>query len=118
MHDASHNAISARRWPNVLLAYAGVAYTSPHEWTLQHVVAHHARPNGAGEDPDFVHVNRYAKPFTGCKALDAALVWLVALPLGVTVLAPVRVFLSGTYPHSSASERRPSCGGARTSERE
>ena len=43
MHDASHYAISTKRWVNVALAYAGVAYTSPHEWTLQHVLGHHVR---------------------------------------------------------------------------
>ena len=81
MHDASHYAISTKRWVNVALAYAGVAYTSPHEWTLQHVLGHHVAPNVEGEDPDVVHARRYMKALTGVgKAFDALLVWLVALP--------------------------------------
>ena len=53
MHDASHYAISTKRWVNVALAYAGVAYTSPHEWTLQHVLGHHvARVRRQNHDGD------------------------------------------------------------------
>ena len=62
MHDASHSALSTRRWINVLGGYWGVAWTSPHEWELQHVLGHHLQPNVLGEDPDVVHVARASRP--------------------------------------------------------
>ena len=106
MHDASHYAISTKRWVNTTLAYAGIAYTSPHEWTLQHVLGHHVAPNVEGEDPDVVHARRYMKALTGAgKAFDALLVWLVALPAAITLLAPLRVRKNaGVYPASTVHE--------------
>ena len=59
-----------------------------------------------GEDPDVVHARRYMKALTGVgKAFDALLVWLVALPAAITLLAPVRVRKNdGVYPASTVHE--------------
>mmetsp|Transcript_6042 Transcript_6042/g.19683 ORF Transcript_6042/g.19683 Transcript_6042/m.19683 type:complete len:873 (-) Transcript_6042:4985-7603(-) len=104
MHDASHNAISTSRWVNVLGSYGGSTWTSPHEWLMQHVLAHHLQPNVYGEDPDVVHVDRYRSVRRAAVPLYAIMVWLVALPLGLTTLAPLRVFRDGCYPASTTTE--------------
>ncbi|KAH8072940.1 hypothetical protein JL720_11029 [Aureococcus anophagefferens] len=103
-HDASHNALSTNRLVNVLGCYGILCVTSPHEWTLQHVLGHHLSPNVAGEDPDVVHVDRYKArmlPAWLPKWCDVLLVWSVAVPVGLTTLAPLRVLLRGVYPGSS-----------------
>mmetsp|Transcript_29032 Transcript_29032/g.88733 ORF Transcript_29032/g.88733 Transcript_29032/m.88733 type:complete len:831 (-) Transcript_29032:4181-6673(-) len=103
MHDASHSAISTRRWVNVLGSYCGWTWTSPHEWLMQHVLAHHLQPNIYGEDPDVVHVDRYRNVRQSAVPFYATVVWLVALPVGLTTLAPLRVFRDGCYPASTAT---------------
>ena len=103
-HDASHNALSTNRLVNVLGCYGILCVTSPHEWTLQHVLGHHLYPNVAGEDPDVIHVDRYKArmlPAWLPKWCDVLLVWSVAVPVGLTTLAPLRVLLRGVYPGSS-----------------
>ena len=103
MHDASHSALSSQRWINVLGSYGGSTWTSPHEWIMQHVLAHHMHPNVHGEDPDVVHVDRYRNVRRGAVSLYAIVVWLVALPVGLTTLAPLRVLRDGCYPASTTT---------------
>jgi len=52
-HDASHDAISNRKWVNRLLAYVwNVAGISSYFWGLKHNVAHHGFTNIPGKDDD------------------------------------------------------------------
>jgi fatty acid desaturase/cytochrome b involved in lipid metabolism len=106
-HDSTHFALSTSWRVNAVLPYLCPWFSSPTTWYHQHVIGHHAYPNVGHRDPDLAHSPQLLREHSSIRWRNThrtqhhlwrvALVWSIAVGLGLHLVADAKLFLQKQY---------------------
>jgi fatty acid desaturase len=106
-HDCLHFSLSSDWRINACLPYALPLISSPWMWYHQHVIGHHAYTNIGFKDPDLAHAPQLLREHESISWKELhqtqgtykrlALVWSIAVSLGLNLLSDMRANVKSSY---------------------